>query len=111
MIRKSAYQKYQFIRVFTTPFCPRKFVTAYSVSTGERGINLSGGQKQRTSLARAVYSQCDVYLLDDPLASVDARVGRHIFDKVIGPDGLMGQKTRILVRNYLQRHMKMSLGL
>ena len=67
---------------------------------------MSGGQKQRTSLARAVYSQCDVYLLDDPLASVDARVGRHIFDKVIGPDGLIGQKTRILVRNNLQRHIK-----
>ena len=43
---------------------------------GERGINLSGGQKQRTSLARSVYSQCDVYLLDDPLSAVDANVGQ-----------------------------------
>ncbi|KAG8445986.1 hypothetical protein GDO86_013747 [Hymenochirus boettgeri] len=64
---------------------------------GEKGINLSGGQKQRVSLARAVYSNADVYLLDDPLSAVDAHVGKHIFDNVIGPDGLLRGKTRILV--------------
>lgn len=42
---------------------------------GERGINLSGGQKQRISIARAVYSDADVYLFDDPLSALDAKVG------------------------------------
>ena len=41
---------------------------------GERGTNLSGGQRQRVSLARAVYSDADVYILDDPLSAVDAHV-------------------------------------
>ena len=48
---------------------------------GEKGINLSGGQKARISLARAVYQNYDVYLLDDPLSAVDAHVGKHIFEK------------------------------
>ncbi|XP_064405656.1 multidrug resistance-associated protein 1-like [Halichondria panicea] len=64
---------------------------------GEKGINLSGGQKQRVSLARAVYQEADVYLLDDPLSAVDSHVGKHIFDKVIGPDGMLRGKARILV--------------
>uniref|UniRef100_A0A8D3DGD5 ABC-type glutathione-S-conjugate transporter n=1 Tax=Scophthalmus maximus TaxID=52904 RepID=A0A8D3DGD5_SCOMX len=64
---------------------------------GEKGLNLSGGQKQRVSLARAVYRTADVYLLDDPLSAVDAHVGQHIFDKVIGPKGVLRDKTRILV--------------
>ena len=49
---------------------------------GENGINLSGGQKQRISLARAVYSDADLYLLDDPLSAVDSHVGTPIFEKV-----------------------------
>ncbi|XP_066289095.1 multidrug resistance-associated protein 1-like [Branchiostoma lanceolatum] len=64
---------------------------------GEKGINLSGGQKQRVSLARAAYSGADVYYLDDPLSAVDPHVGRHIFNHVIGPDGLLKNKTRVLV--------------
>lgn len=64
---------------------------------GEKGINLSGGQKQRVSLARAAYSCADVYLLDDPLSAVDSHVGKHLFEKVIGPRGLLKDKTRILV--------------
>ncbi|VDO37669.1 unnamed protein product [Haemonchus placei] len=68
---------------------------------GEKGINLSGGQKARVSLARAVYQDSDIYLLDDPLSAVDAHVGRHIFEKVLGPDGLLRNKTRILVTHRL----------
>lgn len=64
---------------------------------GEKGVNLSGGQKQRVSLARAVYCNSDVYLLDDPLSAVDAHVGKHLFEHVIGPKGLLKNKTRILV--------------
>ncbi|XP_052415241.1 multidrug resistance-associated protein 1 [Carassius gibelio] len=64
---------------------------------GEKGLNLSGGQKQRVSLARAVYRKADVYLLDDPLSAVDAHVGQHIFNKVIGPRGILRDKTRVLV--------------
>ncbi|XP_028034268.1 multidrug resistance-associated protein 1 isoform X4 [Bombyx mandarina] len=64
---------------------------------GEKGINLSGGQKQRVSLARAVYHEADNYLLDDPLSAVDSHVGKHIFDKVIGPAGLLKDRTRVWV--------------
>nr|CAD7452939.1 unnamed protein product [Timema tahoe] len=64
---------------------------------GEKGINLSGGQKQRVSLARAVYRDTEVYLLDDPLSAVDSHVGKHIFENVIGPSGLLKHKTRVLV--------------
>jgi ATP-binding cassette, subfamily C (CFTR/MRP), member 1 len=46
---------------------------------GERGINLSGGQKQRIQLARAVYQDCDIYLLDDIFSAVDAHTGSTIF--------------------------------
>lgn len=46
---------------------------------GERGINLSGGQKQRIQLARAVYQNCDIYLLDDVFSAVDAHTGSEIF--------------------------------
>ena len=59
---------------------------------GEKGINLSGGQKQRVSLARAVYSNADLYLFDDPLSAVDAHVGKSIFDNVMGPRGLLKDK-------------------
>ncbi|XP_063304600.1 multidrug resistance-associated protein 1-like [Pelobates fuscus] len=68
---------------------------------GERGVNLSGGQKQRVSLARAVYNNADIYLLDDPLSAVDVHVGKHLFDKVIGHNGLLKNKTRILVTHSL----------
>ncbi|KGL94566.1 Multidrug resistance-associated protein 1, partial [Charadrius vociferus] len=64
---------------------------------GEKGINISGGQKQRVNLARAVYQAASIYLLDDPLSAVDAHVGQHIFEHVLGPNGLLKDKTRVLV--------------
>lgn len=62
---------------------------------GERGINLSGGQKARICLARAVYADKDIILLDDPLSSVDNHVANHIFNNCFL--GLLKDKTRILV--------------
>ncbi|XP_035661440.1 ATP-binding cassette sub-family C member 9-like isoform X2 [Branchiostoma floridae] len=69
---------------------------------GEKGINLSGGQKQRVSVARAMYAQTDIVLLDDPLSALDAHVGSHLFDQ-----GIMGQlvkdcRTVVLVTHKLQ---------
>ena len=61
-----------------------------------QGINLSGGQKQRVSLARAVYQEADIYLLDDPLSAVDSHVGKHIFEKVIGPEGILKGKVSVV---------------
>lgn len=66
---------------------------------GEKGVSLSGGQRARVALARACYARADIYLLDDPLAAVDAHVGAHIFKNVIGPEGLLKTKTRILTTN------------
>ncbi|KAG0040539.1 hypothetical protein BGZ83_002504, partial [Gryganskiella cystojenkinii] len=72
---------------------------------GERGINLSGGQKQRVSLARAAYQDADIYLLDDPLSAVDAHVDQHLWREVIGPTGLLRNKTRLLVTHGIH-HLK-----
>lgn len=62
---------------------------------GERGITVSGGQKARLSLARAVYSRSDIYLLDDPISAVDAKVARRIYNYVI--KGILKDKTVLLV--------------
>ncbi|XP_076453870.1 ATP-binding cassette sub-family C member 4-like isoform X2 [Babylonia areolata] len=71
-----------------------------STLIGDRGVSLSGGQRARVSLARALYSNADVYLLDDPLSAVDAAVGHHIFQKCI--QGALRNKPRILVTHQLQ---------
>uniref|UniRef100_A0A4W4ENF7 Cystic fibrosis transmembrane conductance regulator n=1 Tax=Electrophorus electricus TaxID=8005 RepID=A0A4W4ENF7_ELEEL len=67
---------------------------------GDRGATLSGGQKARVNLARAVYQDADIYLLDDPLSAVDAEVGRHLFEHCIC--GILKEKPRILVTHQLQ---------
>ncbi|XP_078067711.1 ATP-binding cassette sub-family C member 5-like isoform X5 [Mustelus asterias] len=67
---------------------------------GERGANLSGGQRQRISLARALYSDRNTFLLDDPLSAVDAHVGAHMFTNAI-KSGMKG-KTVLFVTHQLQ---------
>ncbi|KAM5262380.1 ATP-binding cassette sub-family C member 12 isoform 1-T1 [Ctenodactylus gundi] len=67
---------------------------------GERGLNLSGGQRQRISLARAVYANRQLYLLDDPLSAVDAHVGKHVFEECIRK--MLRGKTVVLVTHQLQ---------
>ncbi|XP_041438363.1 ATP-binding cassette sub-family C member 4 isoform X2 [Xenopus laevis] len=67
---------------------------------GDRGVTLSGGQKARVNLARAVYQDADIYLLDDPLSAVDAEVGRHLFEKCICQ--ALRKKLCILVTHQLQ---------
>ena len=67
---------------------------------GDRGVSLSGGQRARINLARALYCEADVYLLDDPLSAVDAAVSKHIFEKCIR--GYLREKTVLLVTHQLQ---------
>ncbi|XP_035239758.1 multidrug resistance-associated protein 5 isoform X3 [Anguilla anguilla] len=67
---------------------------------GERGANLSGGQRQRISLARALYSDRSIYVLDDPLSALDAHVGNHIFNNAIKKQ--LRSKTVIFVTHQLQ---------
>lgn len=77
---------------------------------GEKGITLSGGQKARVALARAVYHQGDINLLDDVLCSVDAHVAKHLFEKAIvgellssfSGSNVAGQRSVVLVTNAIQ---------
>ncbi|XP_022081606.1 ATP-binding cassette sub-family C member 9-like [Acanthaster planci] len=69
---------------------------------GEKGINLSGGQKQRVSVARAMYSNRDVIILDDPLSALDVHVGRHLFEEGIMKLLVKRRHTVILVTHQLQ---------
>ena len=80
-----------------------RFPSGDMTFVGERGVVLSGGQRARVSLARAVYADADVYLMDDPLSAVDVKVGDHIFQQCICQ--LLRDKTRILV-TYSEKHMK-----
>lgn len=70
-----------------------------STEIGERGITVSGGQKQRLNIARAIYFNAELVLMDDPLSAVDAHVGRHIMDKAIC--GLLKDRCRILATHQL----------
>jgi ABC-type multidrug transport system fused ATPase/permease subunit len=67
---------------------------------GEKGINLSGGQKARVSIARALYTEKDIYIFDDPISALDAYVGEKIMKKCILD--YLKNKTRILVTHALQ---------
>ena len=72
----------------------KQFPHGDSTEIGERGVNLSGGQKARLSLARALYSEADIYLLDDPLSAVDTHVANVLFTEAIR--GLLKNKTVLL---------------
>ena len=66
---------------------------------GERGITLSGGQKARLALARALYFDADIYLLDDPISAVDSKVAKKIYENVIIK--MKGRKTIVLVTHQI----------
>ncbi|XP_074039396.1 ATP-binding cassette sub-family C member 4 [Leptinotarsa decemlineata] len=78
----------------------KQFPFADKTMVGERGVSLSGGQRARINLARAVYTEADIYLFDDPLSAVDTHVSKHLFEKCI--KNYLCKKTRILVTHQLQ---------
>ncbi|XP_050385173.1 putative ABC transporter C family member 15 [Argentina anserina] len=67
---------------------------------GERGINMSGGQKQRIQIARAVYQDADIYLLDDPFSAVDAHTGTQLFEDCMM--GILREKTTLYVTHQVE---------
>ena len=75
------------------------FIDGDETFIGEKGVALSGGQKARINLARALYFNADIYLLDDPLSAVDAHVAKHIFKNAIS--SFLKHKTIILVTHQL----------
>ncbi|KAI1307617.1 ATP-binding cassette sub-family C member 4 [Halotydeus destructor] len=101
--------------LFGQPYNPKRYREVIRVCALERDLallpnedktligdssGLSGGQRARVNLARALYAEADVYLLDDPLSAVDASVAKHIFDKAIKE--FLSEKIVILVTHQLQ---------
>ncbi|XP_071872524.1 ATP-binding cassette sub-family C member 4 isoform X1 [Bombus fervidus] len=78
----------------------KQFPQGDQTVVGERGSSLSGGQKARINLARSLYRQADIYLLDDPLSAVDTHVSKHLFEECI--QRYLAGKTRILATHQLQ---------
>ncbi|CAI4232284.1 unnamed protein product [Auanema sp. JU1783] len=79
-----------------------QFARGDQTEVGGEGVNLSGGQKARIELARALYQNRSIYLLDDPLSAVDSNVGRAIFKNALGDQGYLANTTRVLVTHNLQ---------
>ncbi|XP_018322246.1 multidrug resistance-associated protein 4 [Agrilus planipennis] len=96
---KENYYK-QVVKVCALETDFKQFPYGDKTLVGERGVSLSGGQKARINLARAVYREADIYLLDDPLSAVDTHVGKHLFEECIIK--YLRGKTRILVTHQLQ---------
>nr|XP_012224795.1 PREDICTED: probable multidrug resistance-associated protein lethal(2)03659 [Linepithema humile]XP_012224797.1 PREDICTED: probable multidrug resistance-associated protein lethal(2)03659 [Linepithema humile]XP_012224798.1 PREDICTED: probable multidrug resistance-associated protein lethal(2)03659 [Linepithema humile]XP_012224799.1 PREDICTED: probable multidrug resistance-associated protein lethal(2)03659 [Linepithema humile]XP_012224800.1 PREDICTED: probable multidrug resistance-associated prot len=97
-VDKSRYAKVIRVCQMESDIC--SFPHGDSTAVGERGINLSGGQRARINLARAIYKDADIYLLDDPLSAVDSHVSKRLIDDCIC--GYLKDKTRILVTHQLQ---------
>ncbi|EER20620.1 mgATP-energized glutathione s-conjugate pump, putative [Perkinsus marinus ATCC 50983] len=76
------------------------FPAGDATEIGERGVNMSGGQKQRLALARAMYSEYELVLMDDPISALDASVARAAFQE--GIQGMMLGRTRVLVTNRVE---------
>ncbi|XP_011701755.1 PREDICTED: multidrug resistance-associated protein 4-like, partial [Wasmannia auropunctata] len=95
---KARYMQVTNVCALTKDF--QQFPQGDMTLVGDKGVSLSGGQRARINLARAVYRQADLYLLDDPLSAVDTRVARHLYWKCIIK--YLHGKTRILVTHQLQ---------
>ncbi|XP_043529381.1 ATP-binding cassette sub-family C member 4-like [Frieseomelitta varia] len=78
----------------------KQFPQGDQTIVGERGSSLSGGQKARINLARSLYRQADIYLLDDPLSAVDTHVSKYLFEECM--QRYLAGKTRILATHQLQ---------
>ncbi|XP_023310959.1 multidrug resistance-associated protein 4 [Anoplophora glabripennis] len=102
---KFLYQKIVHVCALQKDF--EQFPEGDKTVVGERGVSLSGGQRARINLARAVYRQADIYIMDDPLSAVDTHVGRHLFNECIV--NYLKDKTRILVTHQLQYLKKADL--
>lgn len=99
----SSYDESKFIEVTNACGLQRDFTLfphGSETSIGEKGYTLSGGQKARVTLARAVYHDADIYLLDDPLSAVDPKVANHIFNQCMKQ--YLKDKCVILVTHQLQ---------
>lgn len=98
---KQRYNEVVRVCALTTDF--KQFNYGDRTLVGDRGASLSGGQRARINLARAVYRNADIYLLDDPLSAVDTHVGKHLFGECMKQ--YLRSKTRILVTHQVQ-HLK-----
>ncbi|KAJ1908078.1 hypothetical protein LPJ81_000348 [Coemansia sp. IMI 209127] len=100
-----AYEKERYeevLRVCALKPDLRIFPAGDETEVGERGITLSGGQKQRLTLARAVYSDHRILLIDDCLSAVDAHTGKHILmECLLGRTKLMQGRTRVLITHHV----------
>lgn len=92
------YEEVCYVCALITDF--KLFPLGDKTFVGEKGASLSGGQRARVNLARAIYKEADIYLLDDPLSAVDAHVGKHLFEECIS--GYLSEKIVVLVTHQLQ---------